>query len=199
MNEKWDNRFLELASHISLWSKDDSTKVGAVIVDDVRNVRSTGYNGFVRNISDDVPERSVRPQKYFWAEHAERNAIYAAARHGLSVDGCTLYCTRSPCADCARAIIQSGIKRVVYPHGADAPTPGLNETFVVALEMLKEAGVKVDTDRRNVDVHVSRWQMSPYAIKIDRSVNLPPRIENIEVNLSIEEQKNWLATNDWWK
>jgi dCMP deaminase len=142
---KWDKRFLELAQLISTWSKDVSTKVGAVIVDNVRNVRSTGYNGIPRNVSDDVAERSERPIKYFWVEHAERNAIYAAARRGESLQGCTLYCNHSPCADCARAIIQSGIETIVFPEGADAPTGGMSETFVVALNMLREAGIKVRT------------------------------------------------------
>ena len=145
---KWDNRFLELTQLISTWSKDTSTKVGAVIVDDVRNVRATGYNGIARGLSDDVPERFERPTKYFWVEHAERNAIYAAARRGESLEGCTLYCNHSPCADCARAIIQSGIKSVVFPAGADAPTGGMSETFVVALNMLREAGIEVRTDTK---------------------------------------------------
>jgi len=142
---KWDGRFLELAQLISTWSKDTSTKVGAVIVDDVRNVRATGYNGVCRGCSDDVAERFERPTKYFWVEHAERNAIYAAARRGESLEGCTLYCNHSPCADCARAIIQSGIKTIVFPEGADAPTGGMSETFVIALNMLREAGIEVRT------------------------------------------------------
>jgi dCMP deaminase len=145
VSNKWDNRFLELAKLISSWSKDTSTKVGAVIVDDVRNVRATGYNGIPRNLSDDVEERSERPTKYFWVEHAERNAVYAAARRGESLEGCTLYCNHSPCADCARAIIQSGIKTVVFPDGTDAPTGGMGETFMVALNMLREAGIEVRT------------------------------------------------------
>lgn len=143
MDQKWDLRFLELAEAISKWSKDRSTGVGAVIVDDIRNVRGMGYNGFPRNIDDDAEERHVRPTKYFWVEHAERNAIYAAARSGSRVEGCIMYCNHSPCADCARAIIQSGIKTVVYPAGCDGPTGGLSETFIVSAEMLKEAGIEV--------------------------------------------------------
>ena len=143
--DKWDNRFLEMAALISTWSKDRSTKCGAVVVDDVRNVRSIGYNGFPRQLNDDIDERHDRPMKYFLTAHAEQNAVFAAARHGASLENCTIYCNRSPCAECAKAIIQSGIKRAVYPFGADKPTGGLDETFVIALEMLKESGVEVRT------------------------------------------------------
>jgi len=109
---KWDKRFLELAYNIANWSKDRSTKVGAIIVRD-RIILSTGYNGFPRNINDDIEERHHRPTKYDFSEHAERNAIYNAARIGNILEGSTLYCTFPPCVDCARAIIQSGIKVVI--------------------------------------------------------------------------------------
>ena len=75
MGDKWDKRFLELAKHISLWSKDPSTKVGCVVVGEDREIRSTGFNGFPRGIEDDDGRLSDRSQKYPLICHAEENAI----------------------------------------------------------------------------------------------------------------------------
>lgn len=110
---KWDNYFMTLVYLISMKSKDQKTKHGAVIVDSDHGIRSTGYNSFPRGIYDDIQERQERPEKYFWFEHAERNAIYNAARIGVSVDNCTMYTAGIPCMDCARAIVQAGIKKVI--------------------------------------------------------------------------------------
>ena len=143
----WGLRFKELAQHISGWSKDKSTKVGAVIVDDDRNPLAIGYNGFPRKCRDDVEERYERPLKYKWTEHAERNAVYNAARHGVSLEGCSMYiATLSdgfslPCADCARAIIQSGIQ-TVFLQSLELPERW-KESGQVALDMLKESGVNI--------------------------------------------------------
>jgi dCMP deaminase len=98
----WDRRFLELAAHIGSWSKDQSAKTGCVIVGPDRLIRSVGYNGFVRGVDDEVDSRHERPAKYSWTEHAERNAIYNAARIGISLAGATCYVNWFPCADCAR-------------------------------------------------------------------------------------------------
>lgn len=129
----WDRRFLELAEHVATWSKDRSTHVGAVIVGSRKRVLSMGYNGFPRGVDDGDPLRHQRPEKYFWAEHGERNAIYNATE---SLEGATIYVSawKGPvldvnyagalceiqaagnlpvCMDCARAIVQVGIKRVV--------------------------------------------------------------------------------------
>lgn len=144
-NEKWDKRFIAMAAVVADWSKDTSTQFGCVIVGPDREIRSTGYNGMPRNIMDGVPERMERPTKYFYAEHSERNAIYNAARIGTPLQDCTLYVTSKPlkfptCADCARAIIQSGIIRVVQesPNGDYARW---KESCDAALKMYQEAGV----------------------------------------------------------
>ena len=113
-----DARWLKLACYISSYSKDPSTQVGAVIVGDGQRVLSLGWNGFPRKVIEDA-ERWERPQKYQWVEHAERNAIYNAAYHGTSLKGATLYCPLPPCADCARGVVQAGIKYVVM-NGDDA-------------------------------------------------------------------------------
>ena len=147
-NEKWNYRFLELAELISTWSKDPSTKTGAVVVGPDREIRATGYNGLVRGVQDDIPERMERPTKYDFFEHAERNAVYNACLTGTSLKGCTIYCTLTPCTDCARAIIQAGIKMVVtHELIIDATTPQntWRDKLVYAEQMFKEAGVEYIT------------------------------------------------------
>lgn len=139
---KWNNRFMELAKHISTWSKDKSRGVGAVIVSDEKRILSIGFNGFPSGINDDIEERHQRPVKYKWTEHAERNAIYNAGKHGISLQGATMYVTLFPCTDCARAIIQSGIKMLITkaPNFNDSK---FGEDFKVSQEMLNEANVGI--------------------------------------------------------
>lgn len=139
----WDRRFLTLAKHISAWSKDNSTKIGTIIVGPDREIRSTGYNGMCRGLNDDIPERSVRPTKYQWYEHGERNAIYNAARVGIPLKGCTIYLLSLACVDCARAIIQVGITRVVTTT-PEYDNPRWGEALKLAKQMLDEAGITVD-------------------------------------------------------
>ena len=144
-SEKWNYRFLELAELVSTWSKDPSTKTGAVVVGPDKEIRSTGYNGLVRGVRDDVPERMERPTKYDFFEHAERNAVYNACLNGTSLRGCTIFCTLTPCTDCARAIIQAGIKEVVtYEFKLDANDPKntWRDKLNYSAEMFAEAGVK---------------------------------------------------------
>lgn len=144
MSAKWDARFLRLAHEVSTWSKDRSTQVGAVIVGDDKTPGPYGYNGFPRDVDDDAEDRHQRPSKYRWTEHAERNAIYNAARIGMGLKGCTMYVTHVPCADCARAIVQVGIREVVVDR-ACLEDQGFNDRWdedsQVTREMLKEAGV----------------------------------------------------------
>lgn len=124
-------------------SKDRSTKVGAVVIDSDFNVRISGYNGMPRGIDDDIEYRHERPQKYFWAAHAEENCVAQAARIGVSLKGCTILLTSLfPCTTCARLIIQSGIIRVLAPKINE--NSRWDEQAAVALEMLTEAGVEVE-------------------------------------------------------
>jgi dCMP deaminase len=148
----WDQRFLSLAFTISTWSKDSSTKVGCVITGAHHEVRSLGYNGMPRGVLDDVESRYVRPGKYLWFEHAERNAIYNAARMGVSLEGSTLYCATlllgPPCVDCTRAAIQSGVARIVCQRGSEDSQKWperWRESMQVSLDMLREAGVAFNT------------------------------------------------------
>lgn len=112
----WDEYFFSIVDTVSQKSKDQSTKIGCVIVGQGGNILSTGYNSFVRGICDHKPNRQERPEKYYWFEHAERNAIYNAVRSGTSLLNSTLYVTTIPCHDCWRAIIQSGIRVVVIDN-----------------------------------------------------------------------------------
>ncbi len=138
----WDRRFLNLAKHVGSWSKDRNTRVGCVIVGPHKEVRSIGYNGFPRGLNDDLDERHARPAKYKWTEHAERNAIYNAARIGVPLDGCTMYLPWFPCMDCARAIIQSGIRTLVALR-PNLQHPQWGEDFGLSLTLLEESGVEV--------------------------------------------------------
>ncbi|CAA6604017.1 Uncharacterized deaminase in luxG 3'region [Rhodospirillaceae bacterium LM-1] len=139
----WDRRFIALAAHIAAWSKDPSTKVGCVVVGPDREILTTGYNGFPRGVTDD-PKRMERPAKYLWTSHAEENAVAHAARIGVSLKGCTAYVTHCPCSRCARSLIQSGVRRVVYPNEARG-TVGMDMSeFEVAAIMFSEAGVTLD-------------------------------------------------------
>jgi len=111
MNEKWDRRHLHLAQEISRWSKDPSTKCGAVIVDEKRRPVSWGYNGFPRGMEDRRELLGDRDRKLDRTIHAEINALLTSTR---IVEGCTLYVYPFlPCSRCAVQIIQSGISRVV--------------------------------------------------------------------------------------
>ncbi len=139
---KWDQRYMDLANHIANWSKDRSTKVGCVIVGPDNEARSIGFNGFPRGVDDEVDERHERPAKYAWTEHAERNAIYSAARVGVSLKGCTMYLPWFPCMDCARAVVQAGITELVAmePNLDDAKW---GQDFRSAILLFREAGLKV--------------------------------------------------------
>jgi dCMP deaminase len=144
----WDEHFLDIAKLCSQRSKDESTQIGAVIVGVDKEIVATGYNSFPRKINDNVPERQQRPEKYFWFEHAERNAIYNAARHGASLKDCTLYVPAMPCADCARGIVQVGIKRVVVDAKENDAwlqrSPKWREHMERSLQLFSEADVRVD-------------------------------------------------------
>jgi len=138
----WDKRWIDLAILVSTWSKDQSRQVGAVIVDDRNVLLSIGWNGFPRNVNDDIDNRHKRPDKYKWTEHAERNAIYNAAAKGISLFGSKIYLPWYPCSDCARAIIQSGISDVVCVE-PDWNDPKFAEDFKIAKIMFEESYVHV--------------------------------------------------------
>lgn len=144
MNEDWDTRYIQMATLVGSWSDDADRNVGCVIVGPDHSVRAIGYNGLPLGVDRSIPSRVQRKdgEKYKWIEHAERNAIYLAAKNGIRLEGSTIYMTWFPCEDCARAIIQSGITHLVSSNiNIDDPTWG--GRLATAAQMLREAGVSV--------------------------------------------------------
>lgn len=139
---KWDKRYMQIAIEVSKWSKDPSTKVGAVIVGKKGQIVSQGYNGFPRGIKDSWERLNTRETKYKFILHAEMNAILNALYNGSSVNDCTIYVHGLPvCNECAKAVIQSGIKRVVYDT---LPSEKWKESTNYALNMFKECFIETD-------------------------------------------------------
>lgn len=129
---------------IAQMSKDPNTKLGAVIIGPDEELRSSGYNSFPRGLNDDMAVRMEKPEKYFWYEHAEQNAIFNAVRIGVSLKGCVMYCQGIPCADCARAVVQSGIKKVVvHKQWNDGNNAKWQESCARSKQMFKECGVQL--------------------------------------------------------
>jgi dCMP deaminase len=147
MDKEKLRRTMDHARFIADYSKDRSTKVGALILGQDWEPLSWGYNGFPRGANDDKPERHERPLKYLWSEHAERNAIFNAARSGHELRGASIFVYGlCPCTDCSRAIIQSGISRVYLDASSfDPENPRVKaweESWKVSKEMLDECGVE---------------------------------------------------------
>lgn len=135
----WNLRFLSLAKHISDWSKDPSTKVGAVIFDEKNRIISVGYNGFPREIHDDPAKYADRNIKYKMVIHAEMNAILFASR---DLSGCSIATYPfMPCSNCASVIIQSGIKNCIAPRLKGELAERWKESCDMATKMFDEAGV----------------------------------------------------------
>lgn len=137
MNQ-WTERFLGLARKIASWSKDPSTKVGAIAVNHVRAIVETGYNGLPRGVVDD-PSRMERPAKYLYTAHAEENLVAHAARDRL--EGTTVYVTHMCCAACTRMLINAGVAKVIVGPGTTSMPV---EQFSAAKEMFAEAGVVLE-------------------------------------------------------
>jgi dCMP deaminase len=134
-----DSEWLLMAYEQATKSPDPSTQNGAVIPTDVGVIKAC--NEFPRRVKY-TPDRWERPLKYSVIEHAERNAVFAAAREGIALDGLTMYACWFACADCARAIIQSGITKVVgHKQMMDGTPDHWKESIKIAFDMLNEAGV----------------------------------------------------------
>ena len=140
-NISWDEYFMGIALLSSLRSKDPNTKVGACIVDDDNKVVSIGYNGMPAGLDEEQlswNKGEGLDSKYLYVCHAEFNAILNT-RNGASLRGCHLYVTLFPCNECTKAIIQTGIKEVIYLDNKYQDTTGVQ----ASLKMLKLAGVKI--------------------------------------------------------
>lgn len=138
-DKKWDVRFLHLSEHISTFSKDPSTKVGTIIVDDNRRLVSVGYNGLPKGVEDTYERLNNRELKYKIIVHGERNAMLFAGR---PLTGCTLYTWPfQPCSACSSMVIQAGISRVV---SLMSDNPRWKDDFVLGSELFAEAGVSLE-------------------------------------------------------
>ncbi len=149
----WDEYFMGLAHLSALRSKDPNTAVGAAIVDGNHKVVSVGYNGFPKGCSDDVfpwdRDGDGLNSKYLYVVHAELNAILNAPR---SLQDCTLYVSLFPCNECAKSIIQSGIKRIVYESDKYADT----EAMKASRRMLEAAGIELIRIPNTIKLHVEK-------------------------------------------
>lgn len=142
MKTNWDKRFAEVAQLVATWSKDPSTKVGCIIVNEKRRIIATGYNGFPKGVDDNTQRLNDRPTKYLMVQHAETNALLNAT---AETTGATAYITHFPCANCAGALIQAGIKHIITVEPNEALAQRFSDSFDAAKTMMLEAGVVVQT------------------------------------------------------
>lgn len=166
MKDKWDLRFKNLALEVGEWSKDPSTKVGCIAVKD-RKVIATGYNGFPVNISDSQDDYENREIKLKKTIHAEKNMIYNACRHGVSLVGSTVYLTGLPtCDECWKGLVQTGVVRVVMPK-VETAKEEWRDGCKKAVEYMEEAGLEV-------------YQYNPYQFGWERGkTDLPVEVPKI--------------------
>lgn len=141
MTKGWIDYMMRLAEHVATKSKDVSTKVGCILVAPDMSIRSTGFNGFPRGCDDSVELYANRDIKLMRTAHAEINAIAQSAKAGTSTDGCYAVVTYPPCSQCAAALINAGIVKVICP-----PLPVDSKwiaSFDESSRMFKEAGVEL--------------------------------------------------------
>ena len=145
MITKWDKRFLRVAKEVSSWSKDPSSKIGAVICSN-RRILSTGYNGFPSSISDNSDRYTNREEKYRYVVHAEMNAIYNATKNGISLQDSTVYVWGLPvCIECAKGIISVGVNNVICAFDPEKTSSKWIESFEDTLDIFEESGIIVKT------------------------------------------------------
>jgi dCMP deaminase len=144
MKEEKIKKFFELSKfQAELFSKDKSTKVCALFINpESLHVLSMGFNGMPRNIDETIEKRWERPQKYKYVVHAEANGIYNACRSGVSLKDSICIVNFFPCSNCAKALIQVGIKEIIsnYP---DFKHPNYGDDFKYSLEMFNEAKIQI--------------------------------------------------------
>ena len=142
------------------YSKDQSTQVGAVIVNPHSNtIISSGWNGIPRGVDDTLAERSERPEKYLWYSHAEENAIANAAANGHATAGCTLYVTHMPCPSCARKIIGARLLDIIVPEYRFSEDDDLAARHKIdrSVAMFREAGVSLRPVPREFSITINQY------------------------------------------
>ena len=137
----WNDYFMRMADHTATASKDPSTQVGCVLVDDKRRIVGMGYNGFPRGVDDKRERLLHRPTKYLMVQHAEVNAVLNAV---AGTRDATAYVTHRPCASCSGILIQAGVRKIVTRKPEKGFAERFAESFAAADAMLSEAGVELE-------------------------------------------------------
>ena len=166
MNNHWDERFMDVARMIAMWSKDSSTRCAAILVNDHKAIIGAGFNGFARGMDDSPELYADRTAKLECVIHAEENSILLAPG---SLRGATMYVTGMPCASCAARIIQAGIKTVVIPDALEDPflwrgrTYKYGEKYAKSSYFFDQADVLLRVmDTTNYDARLLMGPKHPY-------------------------------------
>lgn len=180
------------------FSKDDSSKVCAIILNkEDFTPRTWGYNGMPRGANDKLPERWVRPEKYKWVEHAERNAIANAAKVGTPLEGTTIIVNMFPCLECARMIVQSGIKHVVAiaPDMTKERDMRWADEYRRSEELFQECGVELHTfPEKDLNLEPIRAMFKPdNTLENSQTATGVDKENNTEIGAS-EAQDTYLGT-----
>ena len=158
MSVKWDTRFLGLAAHISSWSKDPSSQVGAVITDGNRII-SLGYNGFASGVHDTTERLEDRACKLNLTIHAEENAMIFAKR---DLTGCTVYVTHPPCPRCASKLVQEEVGRIVFIEPSEDFLSRWADDLKLSYQMYDEAGIEHQAYAMNdINIENARVTVAP--------------------------------------
>ncbi len=177
----WDQLYMTMCYLIGMRSRDPSTHVGSVIVDSDNVLVATGYNSLPRGIAPDMYNKRLsreQGEKYYWIEHAERNAIFNAARRGTILKGCKLYVPWTPCSDCARAIIQSGIDEVVvHKNGQDFYDSYTNGKWKDSEERVKEMFIEAGVLMQYIEMDIVVPEIFMNGEYLDAVVNLNQKNE----------------------
>lgn len=143
---KWDIRYMELAKYVSQWSKDPSTKVGAVLVNFEQHMEFVGFNGFARGVEDSEARLNERETKYQFVVHAEVNAILKAGRvaRGASLYVWPSFAIPNICNECAKVAVQAGIKELIgyLPDPNNPRASRWGQSISIAKVMFDEAGIQ---------------------------------------------------------
>lgn len=142
---KWKTRYLQLAKQVATWSKDPSRKIGCVAIGSKGQVLSQGFNGFARGVHDHTERLNDRQEKYKFIIHAEMNAIFNATLNGVSLCDSDMYVYGLPvCNECAKGIIQVGVKRVFISTDGETVPDNWLESWEFSQRMMQEAGVEIE-------------------------------------------------------